>query len=290
MHKKVFIIIISYNGEKWLQKNLESLQQSNYPIQVLVVDNHSTDNSVAIIESFTNIQLIKSDANLGFGKANNLGIKEALKQEADYVFLLNQDTWVFPDTIGSLVLVAESNKKYGILSPLHFSNDATVLDENFNTYWNRKTNEISENIDEVPFVNAAAWLIPKHVVEQIGYFEWMFQHYGEDRNYVNRVVFHDYKVVIVKASKICHDRTIVRNFKKDMLQSKFQILNAILNVNHSLFKSYWNGFISVFGLPKYFFKYYSLLQSLELFFSLLGYFIGLKIKVFSILKTRSSYK
>lgn len=290
MHKNVFIIIVSYNGEKWLQKNLESLQQSNYPAKVLVVDNFSTDNSVSIVESFSEVQFIALNENLGFGKANNLGVKEAINQQADYVFLLNQDTWVFPDTIETLVSVAESNKQYGIVSPIHFSSNANVLDENFKTYWGRKSNEISETIDEVPFVNAAAWLIPKRVVETVGCFEPIFQHYGEDRNYVNRVKFHRYKIVIAKESKICHDRAIVRNYKKDTIQSKFQLLNAVLNVNDSLFLSYWKGFVAVFGLPKYFYKYYSVSQILKLFFNLLIYFMGLKLTIFSIVKTRLSYK
>ncbi len=254
------------------------------------MDNHSTDNSVSIIASFPEVQLINSNENLGFGKANNLGIQEALKQQADYVFLLNQDTWVFPDTIEELVSVAEINSSFGIVSPLHFSNDDTVLDENFKTYWNRKTSEISKTIDEVPFVNAAAWLIPKAVIEKVGYFEPLFSHYGEDRNYVNRLVYHHYKIVIAKNVKICHDRKITRNFQKDKTQSKFQILNAVLNVNDSLFLSYWKGFFAVFGLPKYFGKYYSMSQITNLFFSLLGYFIGLKLNVFKILKKRASYK
>lgn len=290
MHKKVFIIIVSYNGEKWLQKNLESLQQSTYPVKALVVDNCSTDNSVAIIESFEQVQLIKSDANLGFGKANNLGIKEALKQQTDYVFLLNQDTWMYPNTITELVAVAESNSDYGIVSPLHFSSDDTVLDENFKTYWDRKTGVISDTIDELPFVNAAAWLIPKSVIEKVGYFETMFQHYGEDRNYVTRISFHQYKVVIAKKAKICHDRQIKRNLKKDTTQSKYQILNQVLNINDSLFLSYWKGFFSVLGLPKYFRNYYSVSQTIQLFFSLLGYFVGLKLQVFSIINKRASYK
>lgn len=290
MHKNVFIIIVSYNGESWLQINLESLQRSSYPAKVLVVDNNSTDNSVSIIESFEKVQLIKSDENLGFGKANNLAINEAMKQQADYMFLLNQDNWVFPDTIETLVSVAESNKRYGIVSPLHFSSDATILDENFKTYWNRKLNKISETIDDVPFVNAAAWLIPKRVIETVGYFEPLFQHYGEDRNYANRVKFHDYKIVIAKDSKICHDRAVVRHINKDTIQSKFQLLNAVLNVNDSLLFSYWKAFIAVFGLPKYFSKYYSVTQTIKLFFNLLVYFIGLKFTIFSIIKRRLSYK
>jgi GT2 family glycosyltransferase len=290
LDKKVFIIVVTYNGEKWLQRHLESLYESVYPVNVLVVDNHSSDNSVAIIKSFSEVKLIESKENLGFGKANNIGMEVALKQGADYVFLLNQDTWIYPDTIGNLVRVAESNKDYGIVSPLHFSSDETTLDENFKTFWNRKLGVISDTIDEVPFVNAAAWLMPKNVIDKVGYFESWFQHYGEDRNYANRMVFHDFKIVVAKESKICHDRQISRNFNKDSVQSKYRILNEVLNINDSLSVSYLKGFRSVFGLPKYFHTYYSFSQISSLFYTLLLYYTGLKIKFFSILKKRASYK
>ncbi|GAA3616701.1 glycosyltransferase family 2 protein [Flavivirga amylovorans] len=288
--KNIFVVIVSYNGEKWLVKNLESLKQSLFPIKTIVIDNSSSDNTVEIVKSFSDVQLILSEKNLGFGKANNLGIKEALEQGADYVFLLNQDTWVYPETIGNLIRVAELDENYGILSPLHFSRDENVLDENFETYWNRKTNAISENVDEVPFVNAAAWLISKQVIEKVGYFEPMFNHYGEDRNYVDRVQYHRYKTVIVKDAKICHDRDIIRNFNKDSIQSKYKILGDVLNVNYSLFVAYLKGFRSVFGLPKYFYKYYTLPQVIQLFFKLSTYYLVLKVKAFSIIKKRGGYK
>ncbi|WP_100611252.1 glycosyltransferase family 2 protein [Confluentibacter lentus] len=290
MQKKVFIIIVTYNGERWIQKNLESLKHSIYPVNTIVVDNGSSDETLSIIKPFSDVQLISLNENLGFGKANNIAIRKALDQEADYVFLLNQDTWIFPETIGNLILVAEKNKDYGIVSPLHFSGDGTTLDENFVTYWNRKTNVVSENIDEVPFINAAAWLIPKAVLHKVGFFEPMFSHYGEDRNFVCRVLFHHFKIVVVKDAKICHDRLIKRHFKKDITQSKFKILTDVLNVNDSLVMAYLKGFRSVLGLPKYFRKFYSFSKVIKLFLILMGYFIQLKLSIFKIYKVRSSYR
>ncbi|AUP80293.1 glycosyltransferase family 2 protein [Flavivirga eckloniae] len=290
LKKNVFVIIVSYNGEKWLVKNLESLKQSLFPIKTIVIDNSSSDNTVEIVKSFSDVQLILSKENLGFGKANNLGIKEALNQGADYVFLLNQDTWIYPETIGNLIKVAELDEKYGIISPIHFSGDENVLDENFKVYWSKKTAAITKNLDEVPFVNAAAWLISKQVIEKVGYFELMFSHYGEDRNYADRVRYHNYKTVIVKDAKICHDREIRRHFNKDIIQSKYQLLGDVLNVNSSIFGGYFNAIRSVFGLPKYFYKYYTLSQVLQLFFKLNVYYLVLKMKIFTILKKRGGYK
>jgi len=289
VEKKIVVIIVTFNGAKWLKKCFQSLEASTYKVTTIVVDNNSTDNSVEIIQSFPEIQLIQSAKNLGFGKANNIGIQKALELGTDYVFLLNQDTWVFPETISNLVQVAEANEQYGIVSPLHYSGDEVHLDESFETYWNRKTKSISDNVDEVPFVNAAAWLLSKKTIERVGYFEPLFQHYGEDRNYTDRMLFHQYKTVVVKNAKICHDRIITRNFKKDCTQAKFRILAEVLNPNNNLIISYLKGFKSVLGLPKYFLKFYSFSKVFTMFLMLLGYYTLLKIHFLTVIKARRSY-
>lgn len=289
VEKKVVVIIVSYNGAKWLRKCFQSLEDSTCKVETIVVDNNSSDNSVEIIQSFPKIQLIQSAENLGFGKANNIGIQKASELNADYVFLLNQDTWVFPETISNLVQVAEANEQYGIVSPLHYSGDEVHLDESFETYWNRKTKSISDNIDEVPFVNAAAWLLSKKTIERVGYFEPLFQHYGEDRNYTDRMLFYQYKTVVVKNAKICHDRVITRNFNKDCTQAKFRILAEVLNPNNNFINSYLKGFKSVLGLPKYFLKFYSFSKVFQMFLQLLGYYTLLNFHFLTIIKARRSY-
>ncbi|HBR55053.1 MAG TPA: glycosyltransferase family 2 protein [Flavobacteriaceae bacterium] len=290
MKKKVFVIIVSYNGEKWLEKNLSSLKNSIYPVKTIVVDNNSSDASSEIIRSFQDVQLINSKENLGFGLANNLAMKEALSKDADYLFLLNQDTWVFPETIGNLVSAAEEYNNFGILSPLHYSGNEVVLDESFETYWNRKTQTFEDKIDEVPFVNAAAWLIPRRVLEKVGYFEPLYRHYGEDRNYVTRVLFHNFKIGIVTNANICHDRIVKRNFKKDVTQSKYKILTEVLNINNSIVVGYTQGLINVFGLPKYFYKHYSIALVTQLFFKLIWYYLSLLFSVNMISNKRLSHK
>lgn len=290
MQQKVVVIIVTYNGSKWLNKCLQSLQQSVLPVSVIAIDNASTDNSVAILKQFSFVAVIQSETNLGFGKANNIGIYKALEQNFDYYFLLNQDTWIEPDTIQKLVAVAQQNHKFGIVSPMHFSADETSLDANFEMYWKRKTNSITHQVDEVPFVNAAAWLLSKEIIKKVGYFEPMFNHYGEDRNYADRVHYHGYSTVIVMESKIYHDRTITRSFQKDVKQSKYKMLAEVLNVNHNYIVGLLKAFQNVIGLPKYFSKFYSASKVFSMFWQLLGYYILLKLHFMTILKARRSYK
>ncbi len=97
-----WIIIITYNALPWIGKCIESCP--NLPI--VVVDNGSSDTTVNFIKTnFPSIYLLCQENNLGFGQANNLGISYALKQGADYVFLLNQDTYLQNGCIESLIEV-----------------------------------------------------------------------------------------------------------------------------------------------------------------------------------------
>src|SRR5690606_13062229 len=110
---KLYIIIITFNAIKWLDKCLSDCK--NYPI--IIVDNGSVDGTLQFInDNFPSTILLSQPSNLGFGKANNLGIKHALEQGAEYVFLLNQDAFLQDGCIDELISVHKQNPEYGILS------------------------------------------------------------------------------------------------------------------------------------------------------------------------------
>lgn len=289
MKNKITVVIVTYNGSRWIEKCLTSLKASNCDFETIIVDNFSTDETVRIAEKFEDVQIIKSEQNLGFGKANNIGIKKALENGAEFVFLLNQDTWVYEDTIADLVAVLESKSEFGIISPLHFSADEQTLDENFSVYYNRKTQN-EGFVSEVPFVNAAAWMVSKYCFEKVGFFEPVFSHYGEDRNFCDRVKFHGFKIGITDNSKICHDRVIVRNNKKDLLQSQYKILITFLDVNLSLFKASIKAMKEVVGLPKYFFKRSGFRFSLKLLIQLKMYYLKTILNLGTIKTIRKNSK
>lgn len=208
---KTYIIIVTFNGVEWLSKCMESTK--NYV--VIVVDNCSSDATVITIKkNYPEVILIEQTENLGFGQANNIGITYALKEGAEYVFLLNQDAYLQPDTVEKLIEVYNNNSEYGILSPIHLNGDASKLDKNFSNYI--KANDalfcdalkgyFSKPIYEVPFVNAAAWLLPRKMLETIGGFDPIFYHYAEDDNYCQRVLYHGFKIGVVPNCYVLHDR------------------------------------------------------------------------------------
>jgi len=191
--------------------------ESTNPYSVVVVDNDSCDDTVSFIkENYPDIALLQHNKNLGFGQANNIGMSYALKQGADYVFLLNQDAYLEKDTIEKLVEVHKKIDNFGILSPIHLNGTGTRLDRNFSNYVNYTgnrdffsdyvLNKSIKPIYTVPFVNAAGWLIPRECLETVGGFEPIFFHYGEDDNYCQRVNYHGFKIGIVPDAKLLHDR------------------------------------------------------------------------------------
>ena len=209
----VYIIIVTYNGMQWLDRCLRSC--ASYP--VIIVDNASTDETVSFIETnYPKVILLKQSENLGFGKANNIGIRYALDQDADHVFLLNQDAYLVDNVLEELMVFQNNNPDYGILSPIHTTSDRTKLDKRFSNFMlKEKSGQFYSDfvlgnklapVYEVPFVNAAAWLLSRKCLETVGGFDPLFFHYGEDDNYCQRVLYHELKIGILPQCYIIHDR------------------------------------------------------------------------------------
>lgn len=290
MDKKVFVIIVTYNGARWIDKNISSLLASGYPVHIIAVDNKSTDNSVALLRQYPQVEVIETGANLGFGKANNIGMKKALDEGADYLFLLNQDAWVFEDTIGKLVDVMQmGTKKTGIVSPMHYQADGKTLDGAFRTYFNRSIPlHLTESLWWSGFVNAAAWILSRECVEKVGYFEPLFGHYGEDRNYCDRVIYHGFHIIIERNAKIVHDRIITRNYNKDLTQSRYRVLSELINPNYGTAKAYAKALHQALGQPKYFAKFYGWGKGLKMMGSLLGFYLKYVFNPLPVLRARKN--
>lgn len=218
MQKKIFVIIVTWNGMKWIKRCLDALRGSTYPVQTIVIDNGSKDETVSFIQkNYPEIHIIESGKNLGFGQANNVGMRYALANGCDYVYLLNQDAYVYPDMFQILIDEAEkkeNQERYAIYSPLHINSNVHKMDKQFKDYLQNIASTIAEDvylsepkaIYPVNGVPAAGWLLPRNTLETIGGFDPMFFHYGEDVNYFQRVNYHKYTTGIVPNAKMIHDR------------------------------------------------------------------------------------
>lgn len=242
----IVVIVVTYNGAVWVKKCFDSLFGSSVKLTVIAIDNNSVDGTADIIaESYPQVLLIRSENNLGFGKANNIGLLKAVEQNADYVFLLNQDAWVERTAIEKLVALSSENPEYGVLSPVHLNGAGDALDYNYSTYIaaSKCPGFVSDLVlstvkplYDVAFVNAAAWLITKSCLDVVGGFNPIFPHYGEDDEYISRCKYHGFKIGIVPQSFVNHDRTCKApdDWSCDANRIYVNNINAIINYKSSL--------------------------------------------------------
>jgi GT2 family glycosyltransferase len=213
--KKVLVIVITYNGSSYIRKCLSSIQQSSIDLSILVIDNGSKDETIKILENeFQGINIILNKKNLGFGKANNIGLKYAIDNNYQYVFLINQDAYVNYSTIEILLNNLELHIEYAILSPIHLNNEGSAFETKFSEYIQQPycenfIRDIFFNrtapVYNSTFVNAAAWLVSVNAIKVIGGFDPLFFHYGEDVDFVQRCKYKNYKIGFCPMSVIIHD-------------------------------------------------------------------------------------
>ncbi|WP_455668106.1 glycosyltransferase family 2 protein [Phocaeicola sp.] len=214
---KLLTIIVTYNAMQWADRCLQSLQHSTVATDVYVVDNGSKDGTQAYIQKhYSYVMFRQSAENLGFGQANNMGLQYALNHSYDYVYLLNQDAWVMPDTFEKLMAINQQQPEFGVLSPFQLQGNGTSIDMNFawcvcgyksNPYLiNDLYFQRLQEVYEVPDVMAAHWLISRACLKKVGGFSPTFPHYGEDNNYAQRVMYHGFKLGIVPGTTAIHDR------------------------------------------------------------------------------------
>ena len=243
---KIFVIIVTYKGHKWYERCFTSIRNSEYPVQTIVIDNASNDGTVEYIrEHFPEIHLIESKENLGFGRANNIGMRYALDHGCDYVFLLNQDTWVERDSIGELVKIHEKYPEYGVLSPMHVTADKKGLyieiedgkTDHANSLLSDCYFQSLKDVYTFKYINAAAWLMTRKTLEKVGGFDPLFVHYAEDDNYLSRMEYHGIKLGLCPAIMIVHDhqKTINPFEEKELnIRANQSLLLQLTNINTNI--------------------------------------------------------
>ncbi len=239
---QLLAIVVTYNGVQWINRCLDSLLNSSIPLSVYIIDNKSTDDTVSIIkEQYPEFMLYESNENLGFGGANNIGLRYAIENDFDYVYLLNQDAWVMPTTIEVMVAANKKNPEYGILSPLQTNAEMNRLDASFlarcssrESMLLERANGESKGIFAANFVMAAHWLISKACLRDVGEFSSLFFHYGEDNNYIHRTIYWGYKIGVETSVVGVHDREFrARTKEKDIYLSMPFYLVEISDINKS---------------------------------------------------------
>lgn len=202
MKKKVSIIIVNYNGEHFLKKCLASIKRQTYKnIEVVIVDNNSTDNSISFVKTFNpRCKIIRNKKNLGFAQPNNQGAKQAT---GEYLFLLNNDTELFPDSVEKLY---DNYKNDCILTATQISTreksavrvgaGADIFGYPFQAQDAKKT--------KLFYADGAALFIKKEDFVKIGMFDSELFMFQEDIDFSWRARIMGYSIAPCRKAKLYH--------------------------------------------------------------------------------------
>lgn len=221
MPPKVFIIVLNWNDWDDTLECLESLENNDYPNkQIVVVDNGSDKKRKA---QSVKCKIIYNRENLGFSGGNNVGIKYALENGADYVLILNNDTVVSRDFLTKLVKAGESDKSSGFLGPkICFYPPLRRAGEDRDRIWfaggrinwlynkgiMKGYGEIDKgqygNQEETEYLTGCCLLIKKEVLKKIGLMPEEYFLYYEDVDWSLAARQAGFKCVFVPQAKIWH--------------------------------------------------------------------------------------
>jgi GT2 family glycosyltransferase len=232
------VVILNYNGIHHLKECIESVRTSTYPLEsIIVVDNGSTDGSQEMVRAnFHDVILLENLRNLGIPEGKNEGIKAAINRNVKYIYTLDNDLIIEPNTISTLVSLMEANEDIGCAGSIIYYYDKRDLIFNAGSYINWTQNLVkTRGLNEkdvgqlaecaaVDYVGAGAMLTRRYIFEHIGLLDPIFIGYGcEDSDFGMRVNRSGFKVVCFTRSRVWHKpfSTIGGySYKKKYLESR----------------------------------------------------------------------
>lgn len=215
---KVSAIVLTWNQCAVTLECLESLRAQRYPnLEIILVDNGSEDDTIARVRAeFAEVVVIENGENLGFAEGNNAGLRHALRGDAAYIMLLNNDTAVDPAMIGTLLAPMQADPEIGVTGPkmLYFDQPETIwcagnrLDprtgESIRLRAEQPDNDDDMALLDVDFITACAICLRREVIEAIGLLDPRFFIYYEESDWCARVRAEGWRVVYVPQARLWH--------------------------------------------------------------------------------------
>lgn len=236
------IIIVTYNVAGFIAFCIDSIlrQEDIGQLEIIVIDNCSSDGSVSFIEDhYPNVHIISNDKNLGFSKACNQGAQIA---KGDTLFFLNPDCIVEEDTIGRLTKKARQSG-IGIVGPLLIDGAGHILPESarelpttmnglnkilglpFHEAYPYYRRIAKEKEIEAPVLCGACMVVEKRIFNELGGFDERFFMYGEDVDLSVSSVDKNYKNICLSDVRVLHFKG--ESTDKNQLQNNYNFYNAI---------------------------------------------------------------
>jgi GT2 family glycosyltransferase len=217
---KVSIILLHLDNIECLLDCIDSLNEVSYPnFDIIIV--HNGPKNETLLKTLNPVsqhirEIIDTGENIGFAKANNIGMRKALQHNADYVLLLNDDTVVAEDFLTILVNAGEENNDAGMLGPYIFFHSepekiwfagARFDERSSSVTFPRARETVKDNTllsEEADFITGCAVLAKKKTIEKIGLLDERFFIYWEDTDWGLRVKKTGQKNLVVPQAKIWH--------------------------------------------------------------------------------------
>lgn len=205
----ILTIIVTYNGEEYIEDCLHSIQKQTCMTDVLVVDNGSADNTCSLVEKeYPQVRLLKLERNIGFAGANNVGIRYAMERGYEYVLLLNEDTVADQFLIQKLMKYV--GKNVAVIPKIYMNGSRTKvwyaagqLDFERGVAINCRE-DFMDKVMEVTFMTGCCMLIHVNVFAEVGLFDENYFMYYEDTDLSIRMYKHKIKMLYVPDTYVWH--------------------------------------------------------------------------------------
>lgn len=284
----VSIVIINWNTRNLVLKCIKSVIDagSGYTREIIVVDNASTDGSAeAISKAYPDVMVVRNAVNLGFARANNIGIE---RSKGRYICLVNSDVEVFAETIPGMITYMEKNPGVGIVGPRILFPDRTLQNScrKYPSLWTKlcetfalnKLIPMSEIFSgehmsyfahdrqkKVESIAGCFMFVRKEAITKAGAFDEQFFIYSEETDLCKRFNQEGWNIVYLPEISIIHhhgassskdplrftleqQRSVIRYWKKHHSYSSNACLISLLFFHHAVRYLWW--FISYVAAPK----------------------------------------
>jgi GT2 family glycosyltransferase len=237
----LYSVVVNWNLKEDTVACVESLFAAGaLSGQVIVVDNGSSDDSVTGLQKHfgSSLHIIQSERNLGFAGGNNLGIQYALNQGADWILILNNDTYLAPTFLVEMMGAVKQNEKFSIIGPVILYHDIPDriwyfgdrlipgLLATISLYRGQTYHERFPSLVPVDFVSGCCMLIKSDVFKRIGLFDTTYFMYGEDVDFCWRARTNGFHLAVATRAKMWHKVSVSAN--RDQLTSRYlRIRNQI---------------------------------------------------------------
>lgn len=217
---EISIVIVNYNGSKYLQQCINSLYETKgeLELEIWVVDNGSSDDSVALLrEQYPEVKRIENSENLGFTKANNQAIRQAV---GHYIMLLNNDTIVQSHALQRMLGVMNTHPELAAVGPRLLNEDGSLQPSclHFPSLWEGVLNyfksraggsakyvpPLDNHLEIVDTVIGACMLIRREALEEIGLLDEGFFIYAEETDWCYRAARLGWQVGYVPDATVIH--------------------------------------------------------------------------------------